>query len=310
MAQSNQERVGRALELLRSGLRPFVEGEFRERYGEQWEARAIQSLRQDRERTQRGGGLHLDAQALLQLVWQNWNELFQAKLGRTEHSLVSELMEVRNRWAHQVAFSNDDAYRALDSASRLLAAVGAAEAVELDRLKRDVLREMLAGEVPSTHPGQPSQQRSGTVPALGDAAAPASVTADREHSPESATQATLLQPAAARTPAPKDRQELERRFHAEMVSVYQSARGKYGYVATRFLAMVNEKGGLRAAKELLRSATLSDGLIKLWELNALDISMEARIVYDPTWHPLFSEEEIARAKKRLDDLEYLPPGKP
>jgi hypothetical protein len=94
-----------------------------------------------------------------------------------------------------------------------------------------------------------------------------------------------------------------------VLSVYESAKVKYGYVATRFLTLVHQKGGLQAAKELLRSPTLSQGLIKLWEVEALDISMEARIVYDRRWHPLFSEEEIARAKKRLDELHYRPSGK-
>ena len=39
--------------------------------------------------------------------------------------LAFELRDVRNKWAHQKAFSTDDAYRAIDSVSRLLAAVAA-----------------------------------------------------------------------------------------------------------------------------------------------------------------------------------------
>ena len=44
-----------------------------------------------------------------------WNEVFRNTLGHAERSLVSELRDVRNSWAHQQAFSSDDAYRALDS---------------------------------------------------------------------------------------------------------------------------------------------------------------------------------------------------
>jgi hypothetical protein len=36
MAISNHERVGRALEFLRSGLTPFVEREFKSKYGDGW----------------------------------------------------------------------------------------------------------------------------------------------------------------------------------------------------------------------------------------------------------------------------------
>jgi predicted AAA+ superfamily ATPase len=58
---------------------------------------------------------------------------------------VSELRDIRNRWAHQDAFSGDDAYRALDSMYRLLLAVSAAEqAVEVDRMRQDLLRSRFA----------------------------------------------------------------------------------------------------------------------------------------------------------------------
>jgi len=33
---------------------------------------------------------------------------------------MSELRDVRNKWAHQRTFTTDDAYRALDSMERLL----------------------------------------------------------------------------------------------------------------------------------------------------------------------------------------------
>jgi len=36
MALSNHERVGKALELLRAGLAPFVEREFKAKFGDGW----------------------------------------------------------------------------------------------------------------------------------------------------------------------------------------------------------------------------------------------------------------------------------
>jgi len=140
MATTNYERVGRALDLLKDGLRPFVEREFEAHYGKGWRVQAAQSLRQDREWKTSDDQGHFDVQALLILMWYQWNEVFRDTLGHAERSLVSELREVRNRWAHQQAFSGDDAYRALDSAARLLTAVSAEEAREAERLKQELLR--------------------------------------------------------------------------------------------------------------------------------------------------------------------------
>jgi len=140
VATTNIERVGRAMELLKEGLRPFVEREFRAKYGDNWRVQAAGALRQDHEALAAAGDAHLDAQALLALMWNMWNEVFRDVLGHAERSLVSELRDVRNRWAHQEPFSSDDAYRALDSAARLLTAVSADEAREVERSKQELLR--------------------------------------------------------------------------------------------------------------------------------------------------------------------------
>ncbi len=68
MASTNIERVGRAMELLKEGLRPFVEREFRAKYGDNWRVQAAGALRQDREALAAAGDAHLDAQALLGLM--------------------------------------------------------------------------------------------------------------------------------------------------------------------------------------------------------------------------------------------------
>ena len=73
-------------------------------------------------------------------MWEAWNAVFREILGPAERGLVGEMRGHRNRWAHQESFSSDDAYRALDSASRLLAAVSAPQSEELDKLKMELLR--------------------------------------------------------------------------------------------------------------------------------------------------------------------------
>ena len=73
-------------------------------------------------------------------MWEAWNEVFRNTLGHAERSLVSELREHRNKWAHQETFSGDDAYRALDSAGRLLTAVSAPQSDEIEKIKTELLR--------------------------------------------------------------------------------------------------------------------------------------------------------------------------
>ena len=118
MAITNHERVGTAMELLRQGLAPFVERELNDKVKRN--AVDMDVLRRfEIDKPYR----EWDAAALLRLMGDNWRDVFSDTLGYTERSLVSELREWRNKWAHQERFSSDDADRALDSAERLLTAV-------------------------------------------------------------------------------------------------------------------------------------------------------------------------------------------
>jgi hypothetical protein len=141
MAQSNHERVGKALDQLNAGVRPFIEREMQAVHGERWLEMAQQGLRSDRVPGQRGRSQpNWDTQALLAVMWDQWNVVFKNILSQAHRSLVSELRDVRNQWAHQNAFTADDAYRALDSIHRLLAAISAEEAIEVERSKFELLR--------------------------------------------------------------------------------------------------------------------------------------------------------------------------
>ncbi len=72
--------------------------------------------------------------------------------------------------------------------------------------------------------------------------------------------------------------QLERDFHEEMIRVYERAKKECRYAATRFLQMVTDHGGLAAAKMLLATPRMSEGLTRLWKENRLDISMEATVL--------------------------------
>jgi predicted AAA+ superfamily ATPase len=139
MAISNHERVGKAMDLLKLGLGAYIDREFCNRYRERAAEEAQVYLADDRMNAGKPV-LQWDAAPLLKLMWDAWNEVFKYGLGQAERTLVSELRTIRNNWAHQQTFSSDDAYRALDSSSRLLFAISAPQADEIDRMKRELMR--------------------------------------------------------------------------------------------------------------------------------------------------------------------------
>ncbi len=143
---SNHERISRALDLMTSGLAPFVEAELKETFGERWQQAAGVSFR-DRRGEDEATPIQWDAHSLLTVMWDNWNGVFQKKLSRSDRSLVSELRDFRNRWAHQHEFDFDDSYRALDSVHRLLRSVGARQADAVAREKRYIMREEIRAEL-------------------------------------------------------------------------------------------------------------------------------------------------------------------
>ena len=100
-----------------------------------------------------------------------------------------------------------------------------------------------------------------------------------------------------------ERKALLRRFHEQMLGVYERALDECKYPATRFLRLVSEQGGFEAARTLLTKEVLSYGFEKLWECRRLDLTMEVLVLHEP-WRQLFSNEELETARRRLADLGY------
>lgn len=144
---SEHLRVARALDLLTQGLSPCVEQEMRGVFRDNWVEVARGSFRNDRIAAvmAKVAAEDWDAQALLSIMWDQWNAVFRHRLGLMERSLVSELREFRNRWAHQAAFDDNDTYRVVDSVQRLLGAIGSPSSMldELESIKFDVMRDRL-----------------------------------------------------------------------------------------------------------------------------------------------------------------------
>ena len=132
---TNRERVGKAIDLLKAGLGPYASREFIKYYDHK--GRPYQALKRILNRPIRDRQdpfQELDTAALLAVMEKAWNHVFRNTLGKAEQSLVLELQEVRNGWAHQKPFSDGDTFRALDSAHRLLKAISSPYAGEIEKL--------------------------------------------------------------------------------------------------------------------------------------------------------------------------------
>ena len=143
MALSNRDRIERMFQAMAPALDDFISsvvGQANPALGAEWiklvQARDVKN----------GASLSktydpLDPQVQLRILtegkitggYQSGWYPFNSALGRVGETFASELREVRNTWAHNGTFSDDDAYRALDTGERLLRLVGAS--TEADQVK-------------------------------------------------------------------------------------------------------------------------------------------------------------------------------
>lgn len=141
MSKSNRQYIFDALELLPDALKPFVETRLSGAISGHW-----QTAVRDRVDTLRvaNGELDWDLPGLLKAMMSFWGDAFKAVLGPTERAYVSEILEVRNRHAHDGAFTYDDTERALDTIKRLLESVSAGDAAEkVASMRTAVLRRRI-----------------------------------------------------------------------------------------------------------------------------------------------------------------------
>ena len=96
MAITNHDRVGKAMEFLKGGLGPFVEGEFKSIYKDRAAAELQRFLGEDRLNAKKASTA-FDVAALLKIMWNSWNDVFRLTLGPADRSLVSELRDHRDK---------------------------------------------------------------------------------------------------------------------------------------------------------------------------------------------------------------------
>ncbi len=96
---------------------------------------------------------------------------------------------------------------------------------------------------------------------------------------------------------------IHKRFTFAMINIYNRALKEINYPATRFLQMVNDKGGYETAYALIHSSQIHDGYTKLWEHNRLDLSVEALVLHDD-WRDIFTDHDRHVARTRLEQYGY------
>lgn len=93
-------------------------------------------------------------------------------------------------------------------------------------------------------------------------------------------------------------------FDAAMEGLYRQIREETNYNPSRFLQMLHQYRGVETACRLIGAQT--QGYTKLYLLGRLDLTVEAFIVENPKWWPLFSEDDYARSIERLMHHKYTP----
>ena len=158
MVMANTERVAKALDLLRDGLGPACEATWRGFYGDGWLQQVNSKLHSPDRQPSVG-----DSAFLFKGIKATWNEVFSHGFGPSVRSLVFEVSDVRNRWAHQQSLTSDDTVRALDSMERVLEAFGNSDQRDQIRvLRRDLMLQMFDEESRSERRRTAAKRTEGT----------------------------------------------------------------------------------------------------------------------------------------------------
>ena len=151
MAMSNRDRIGKMFELLAPALDGFIALAVAPRLPEVGSWTALVAMKDKKKGVDGKEYHHLDPQVQLRMLTENiphnlsagWYP-FDDAIGRVGQGYCKELREARNEWAHNKSFSDDDAYRCLDTAERLLVAIGAAPVADEVKAIRLGLRRLTA----------------------------------------------------------------------------------------------------------------------------------------------------------------------
>jgi Swt1-like HEPN/Protein of unknown function (DUF499) len=151
MAISNRDRVGKMFELLAPPLDDFISDAVAPALEDGISWTSLVALKDTEKGVKKEDYDPRDPQVQLRMLTENipnsikrgWFP-FNDAIGRVGQGYSKELREARNDWAHNKSFSDDDAYRYLDTAERLLASIGAPSVADEVKTIRLGLRRITA----------------------------------------------------------------------------------------------------------------------------------------------------------------------
>lgn len=145
MAVSNRDRIGQMFDLMAPRLDAFLSQHLNPQLegGRTWVDIVTTVDKSDPREVHRG-----DPSVQFKVITQDYTHRYRrdwrplrAHLSRTHQAYAAELLQVRHTWAHLRAFTDDDAYRALDTAQRFASAIGAADVgEEIARIRLNLRR--------------------------------------------------------------------------------------------------------------------------------------------------------------------------
>lgn len=92
-------------------------------------------------------------------------------------------------------------------------------------------------------------------------------------------------------------------FGRRIVDACDRALVEADYNASYLRTMLGQYGPVETGRRLLAAPAVSDGFAALWERGRMDLTVEA-IASEPRFAPLFSEEEVTNARRRLEQFGY------
>lgn len=98
--------------------------------------------------------------------------------------------------------------------------------------------------------------------------------------------------------------DLERNFHNELLDTYYTVKNETGYDAKILFKLIQQKGGLNAAKQLISKPGGTYGYMKLAQFNKLNLSVEALVQKDE-YRALFSDSERMLCQEKLKQYGYI-----
>ncbi len=141
MAKSFRERINDLLMTIRKPIAEYGIDRFKARFGSNWERELFAVVSEKANEKTSDDPAKWEISLWIGIYLGSWREVFSSTLSNHDRSVLYELRDYRNDWAHQEAFDFDRAYRAHDSAELFLKAINSPISELIHERKEELQRE-------------------------------------------------------------------------------------------------------------------------------------------------------------------------